>query len=224
MILLVEDDHAIRDGLRRSLDREGFAVITAATAAEALQVAARESPDLVLLDLGLPDGDGRDVCRELRRTGDVPVVMLTARGTEMDRVVGLEIGADDYIVKPFSALEVAARIRAVLRRTSARGAEAAPAATSYADVHVDPATRRAHVAQTELALTRREFDLLAALVRRGEVVSSRDALFDEVWGGPWFGSPKVLDVQIGALRRKLDEAGGPAIETVRGIGYRLAAP
>jgi DNA-binding response OmpR family regulator len=220
-ILLVEDDHAIRDGLRRTLEREAFDVLTAAGAAEALALAAREGPDLVLLDLGLPDGDGRDVCRELRRTGDVPVIMLTARGTEVDRIVGLELGADDYVVKPFSGMEVVARIRAVLRRTART--EGRPGPASYAGTAVDAATRRATVDGRELDLTRREFDVLTALVRRGDAVASREELFDEVWGGPWYGSPKVLDVQVSALRRKLAEAGGPDIEAVRGVGYRLAA-
>jgi DNA-binding response OmpR family regulator len=219
-ILLVEDDHAIRDGLRRSLEDEGFDVITAATGEEALVLAERAAPELVLLDLGLPDRDGRDVCRELRRSSDLPVIMLTARGTEMDRVIGLEIGADDYVVKPFSSIEVAARIRAVLRRAG-RGAGERFAAVRHGAITVDPATRRADVGGTELVLTRREFDLLVALVRRGAVVSTREALFDEVWGGPWYGSPKVLDMQISALRRKLADAGGPTVDAIRGIGFRL---
>lgn len=220
-ILVVEDEPAIRDGLRRALEREGFAVITAAGAAEALAVAERERPQLVLLDLGLPDGDGRDVCVELHRRGPTPVIMLTARGSEVDRIVGLELGADDYVVKPFSSAEVIARVRAVLRRAGAGAPPAAP--IHVGTLTVDPLGRRATTPGGELDLTRREFDVLAALARRGDAVTTREQLFDEVWGGPWYGSPKVLDVQISALRRKLADAGGPGIETVRGVGYRMAA-
>jgi DNA-binding response OmpR family regulator len=150
--------------------------------------------------------------------------MLTARGSEVDRIVGLELGADDYVVKPFSSAEVVARVKAVLRRTGTTAVAAPPAAPlEVGGLSVDLRTRRATAPGGELELTRREFDLLAALARRGDAVVTRDQLFDEVWGGPWYGSPKVLDVQISALRRKLSDAGGPGIETVRGVGYRMAA-
>jgi DNA-binding response OmpR family regulator len=220
-ILVVEDEPAIRDGVRRACERDGFTVLTAAGVTEALAIAGREDLSLVLLDLGLPDGDGRDLCVELRRRSDVPIIILSARGSEVDRIVGLELGADDYVVKPFSSGELLARVRAVLRRSEHRTDQAAPV-TSGA-LALDPGSRRATVAEVELELTRREYDVLYALVRRGTDVTTREQLYDEVWGGDWFGSPKVLDVQLSALRRKLAAAAGPAIETVRGVGYRMAA-
>ena len=221
VIAIVEDEPAIRDALRSACEREGYPVVTAASVAEALAVATREDPLLVLLDLGLPDGDGRDVCVEMRRRGEVPIIILTARGSEVDRIVGLELGADDYVVKPFSSAEVLARVRAVLRRTARTALPESP--VTAGKLVVDPVGRRATVMNTQLDLTRREFDLLFALVRRDTGVATRSELFDEVWGGEWFGSPKVLDVQVSALRRKLDDAAGPEIETVRGVGYRMAA-
>jgi len=221
-VLVVEDEPSILQPLLRALDREGFEARSACSVAEALAVLDRGGIDLVVLDLGLPDGDGRDVCRRVRADGDLPVIILTARGSELDRVVGLELGADDYVVKPFSSAELAARIRAVLRRAARPAAGARPSPVAVGAVHVDPATRRATAGGAELELTRREFDLLLALARREGAVAPRDQLVEEVWGGPWYGSPKVLDVQIAGLRRKLGPRFGRALETVRGIGYRLA--
>ena len=211
------------------LGREGFVATVAATAASALELFDREPPDLVLLDLNLPDGDGRDVARELRSRSRVPIIMLTARGTETDRVVGLEIGADDYVVKPFSAAEVVARIRAVLRRTadSAPDGDAAPAEPiEIRDLRIDPAARRVVLDGDELELSRKEYDLLLALATRAGTVVTREDLMAEVWDENWFGSTKTLDVHIGWLRRKLgDDAAEPRwIETVRGVGFRFAAP
>jgi two-component system, OmpR family, response regulator RegX3 len=222
-ILYVEDEPAIAEPMARALERAGFEAITARTAAEALALDERLQPDLVLLDLALPDGDGRDVCREVRRRREVPVIMVTARGTETDRIVGLEIGADDYVVKPFSSAEVIARIRAVLRRSGAGGA--APAAELAAeDIRVDVAARRAWQDDAELDLSRREFDLLARLMRDAGKVVSREALMDDVWDVNWFGSTKTLDVHVGWLRRKLgDDPSDPRyIHTVRGVGFRFA--
>src|SRR4051795_10288066 len=163
-VLFVEDESSISGPFSKALAREGFEPVVAATAARALELADQIEPDIVLLDLTLPDGDGRDVCRALRRRSNVPIVMLTARGTETDRIVGLEIGADDYVVKPFSGAEVIARIRAVLRR---RGLATDPAPIPYAvgDLRIDAAARRAWRAGEELALTRKEFDLLHELAR-----------------------------------------------------------
>src|SRR3954471_13022868 len=171
-ILYVEDEPGILEPMARALHRAGFEAITARTAREALALDERLSPDLLLLDLTLPDGDGRDVCREVRRRRDVPIIMLTARGTETDRIVGLEIGADDYVVKPFSSGEVVARIRAVLRRYGRpAAAEPADGVLAVDDVRVDVAARRAWRGQDELELSRREFDLLARLMRdAGRVV------------------------------------------------------
>jgi len=226
-ILFVEDERSISEPFSKALAREGFEPVTAFTAAEALALAGRMEFDLVLLDLNLPDGDGRDVCRELRRKSEVPIVMLTARGTEMDRVVGLELGADDYVVKPFSSAEVIARIRAVLRRTGNGSPAPAPAAPrTVGELTVDSGARQASLAGEELDLTRREFDLLARLVRDAGNVVTREELLSSVWDENWYGSTKTLDVHVGTLRRKLgDEAESPTyIHTVRGVGFRMAAP
>jgi DNA-binding response OmpR family regulator len=222
-ILFVEDERSISDPFAKALEREGFEAIVARTVAEAIATAARIDPALVLLDLNLPDGDGREVARELRRTGDVPIIMLTARGTETDRIVGLEIGADDYVVKPFSGPEVIARIRAVLRR--AKPDAPAPAAPSaIGDLRVDHGAHRAWMAGEELQLSRKEFELLTALVRRAGQVATREDLMAEVWDENWFGPTKTLDVHIGWLRRKLgDDPDAPRyIHTVRGVGYRFS--
>jgi two-component system response regulator RegX3 len=227
-ILLVEDEASIAEPFAKLLRREGFDTILAATAAEALRLARDAEPDLVLLDLALPDGDGRDVCRTIRAESQIPVIMVTARGTETDRIVGLEIGADDYVVKPFSAAEVIARIRAVLRRTQQRdaGTTAPSAPVKIADLDVDLGARRAVLAGEELELSRKEFDLLAELIRHAGRVVTREDLMSRVWDENWFGSTKTLDVHMGWLRRKLgDDPGDPRfIHTVRGVGFRFAAP
>ena len=226
-ILIVEDEASIAEPFARLLRREGFETTVARTAAEALDAARTTEPDLVLLDLALPDGDGRDVCRVLRGERDVPVIMVTARGTETDRVVGLELGADDYVVKPFSGAEVVARIRAVLRRANRGGAPAAPAEPIRVhELDIDLAARRAVLAGRELELSRKEFDLLAELARNAGRVVTREDLMSRVWDENWFGSTKTLDVHMGWLRRKLgDEAASPRyIHTVRGVGFRFSPP
>jgi two-component system, OmpR family, response regulator RegX3 len=213
-ILLVEDEDSIAEPLEVGLRREGFAVERAATAAAALRA---EEPDLVLLDLRLPDGDGIDVCRALRARSDVPIIVVTARGEEADRVVGLELGADDYVVKPFGLRELIARIRAVLRRTSARPALAQ--LICVAGLEVDERSRRATLDGAELHLTPKEFDLLVALGRDAGAVVSRRRLLEDVWQTTWYGSAKTIDVHVAALRGKLGDPGW--IETVRGVGFRL---
>ncbi|CAB4872741.1 unannotated protein [freshwater metagenome] len=227
-ILLVEDETSIAEPFARMLEREGFTASVAPTVARALELFAAEEPDLVLLDLNLPDGDGRDVARDIRARSRVPIIMLTARGTETDRVVGLEIGADDYVVKPFSAAEVIARIRAVLRRTAEPlvqedAAEAEP--LEIDELRIDRAARRVFLGEEEIELSRKEYDLLLELASHAGAVVSRDDLMARVWDVNWFGSTKTLDVHIGWLRRKLgDDAASPRwIETVRGIGFRFAA-
>jgi two-component system response regulator RegX3 len=229
-ILMVEDEESITIPLSEALDREGFDTQVAGTVAEALEKAAERMPDLVLLDVMLPDGSGYDVARTLRESSKVPIIMLTARGEETDRIVGLELGADDYIVKPFSAREVAARIRAVLRRT---GDAQQPAADLTAKtgplevgpVRVDRDRREARVNNEEIDLTRKEFELLELLIREAGSVISRERLIDEVWDTNWFGSTKTLDVHVSSLRRKLgDDSQNPRfIHTVRGVGFRFAA-
>ena len=199
-ILMVEDEESITVPLAEALAREGFDTEVAGTVAEALELAGSVAPDLVLLDVMLPDGSGYDVCRELRSGSRVPIIMLTARGEETDRVVGLELGADDYIVKPFSAREVVARIRAVLRRVG-RGPggpakDTGRAARRSATLRLDPARRSAALDGDELDLTRKEFELLELLMREAGSVITRERLIDEVWDVNWFGSTKTLDVHV----------------------------
>jgi two-component system, OmpR family, response regulator RegX3 len=225
-ILLVEDEESITEPLTAALAREGFDAHPARSAAEALELAPKLEPDIVLLDVGLPDASGFDVLRELRKDSSVPVVMLTARGEEADRIVGLELGADDYVVKPFSAREVAARIRAVLRRVEdGRPAVAGPAALEIGDVRLDPARREATLAGGPVELARKEFDLLELLMREAGSVVTRERLIEEVWDTNWFGSTKTLDVHVAAVRKKLgDDPSAPRyLHTVRGVGFRFAS-
>jgi DNA-binding response OmpR family regulator len=222
-ILLVEDERSIAEPFAAALAREGFEPVIAPTARAALELFHRHDPHLVLLDIALPDGDGREVCRALRRESAVPIIMLTARGTETDRVVGLELGADDYVVKPFSSAEVIARIRAVLRR-SGRDAAAAPDPPVEVDgLRLDPGARSVTLDGAPLELSRKEFDLLARLMRDAGRVVTREDLMSDVWDENWFGSTKTLDVHIGFLRRKLDDdpAAPRFLHTVRGVGFRL---
>ena len=239
-VLFVEDESSISGPFSKALAREGFEPHVAATAARALELAEQIEPDdplelartedfdFVLLDLSLPDGDGRDVARVLRAQSSVPILMLTARGTETDRIVGLELGADDYVVKPFSGAEVIARMRAILRRSAARAPEAAAPAQAVTDgeLEVDPASRRARLAGVELQLSRKEFDLLAELIGHAGRVVTREDLMARVWDENWFGSTKTLDVHIRWLRQKLGESPDAPryLHTVRGVGFRFTAP
>ncbi len=215
-ILLVEDEDAIATPVVEGLIREGYEVRRVATGAEAIDVGDDE---LVLLDLRLPDMDGLDVCRQIRLVSDVPVIMTTARGEEIDRVIGLEIGADDYLVKPYGLRELIARIRAVTRRTSGTsGRSATPTRLEVGPLRIDLKARRVAIDDAEIALTAKEFDLLSALATSPGEVVSRQALLRDVWETNWYGSTKTIDVHVAALRRKLT---GVTIETVRGIGFRL---
>ena len=216
-ILIVEDEDAIAEPLASGLAREGFEVTRVATGGEAL---ASALPDVVLLDLRLPDMDGYDVCRALRKRSDVPIIVVTARGEEIDRVLGLELGADDYVVKPFGFRELVARIRAVTRRTAGRSDERAP--IRVGPLEVDERTRRVRVDGAEVELTPKEFELLALLAADAGAVITRRRLLEEVWDTHWYGPTKTIDVHVASLRRKL---GDPSwIETVRGVGYRLHKP
>ncbi|NMH96055.1 response regulator transcription factor [Pseudonocardia acidicola] len=215
--LLVEDDESLGDALRRALVAGGFRVQHVTSGGAALAAVAEAEPDVVLLDMGLPDRDGLGVCRGIREISRVPILAVTGRGAVSARVSGLRSGADDYIVKPFLVEELLARIDAVLRRT--RGLGVAPSVT-VGDVEVDLARRAVSVAGEPVTLARKEFDLLAALARREGAVASRRELLDEVWGVADPGGERTLEAHVGSLRSKL---GRPAaVVTVRGVGYRLA--
>ena len=222
LVLLVEDERSIAEPFSRALRRAGFRTALAETGSEAVSLTAERGPDVILLDLALPDIDGRDVCRQIRRDSTVPIIMVTASGTVTDRVVGLELGADDYVVKPFSTGEVIARIRALLRRR--HGSLSRDEQLRVQDLRIDPAARRVWQASDELELTRKEFDLLARLARDAGRVVTREALMSDVWDMNWFGSTKTLNVHIGWLRRKLGDDPDDAvyIRTVRGVGFCLA--
>jgi DNA-binding response OmpR family regulator len=221
-ILIVEDEATVRDTLALNLRAEGFEVVTAQTGDEGLALAREAAPDLILLDLMLPNLDGLSICRILRRTSDVPIIMLTARGTEMDRITGLETGADDYVVKPFSLGELIARVRAHLRRGQNEG-RAAQTLLQAGDLALDPAMRRATRGDQTLKLTQKEFDLLAELMRNRGAVLSRDLLLTHVWGYDYVGDSHTVDVHIRWLREKIeDDPSAPErITTVRGVGYRF---
>jgi len=224
-ILLIEDDEGIAEPLVFGLQSEGMRVLHATTGTQGLALARREPPDVVLLDVMLPDLDGWTICRTLRAESALPILMLTARGQEIDRVMGLELGADDYIVKPFSFREVLARVRAVLRRRELdRGISASR--LQIGDLVLDRAARQVWRGNQLIALSPREFDLLVVLMENMGHALSRQELLDRVWGETWVGNPRTLDVHIRWLREKLeDDPAAPAyIETVRGYGYRLVAP
>jgi len=220
-ILIVDDEPAIRDSLAFSLRRDGFEVLEAASLGEARR--ARGRCELVLLDLMLPDGNGLDFLRELRSGSQVPVIVLTSRDSEADRVVGLELGADDYVVKPFSPREVVARVRAVLRRSQKAESGAPAALEGPGGVRVDRRGRRASVSGKELALSKVEFDLLVAFLEQPGRAFERGQLIDRIWGQDYVVGERTIDVHVKALRRKLGEAGADPeiVETVRGVGYRL---
>jgi two-component system response regulator RegX3 len=222
---VIEDEASIREPLTDALGREGFDVAAADTAAGGLDAFRKRPPDLVLLDVMLPDGDGRDVLREIRAGSRVPVVMLTARGEEIDRVLGLELGADDYVTKPFSAAELVARIRAVLRRVGPV-APAGDGVLEVGNVRMDLDTRSVTKGGRPVDLTVKEFDLLRVLLSRSGKLVRRDELVHEVWDANWFGSTKTLDVHLSALRKKLgdDPADPRYIVTIRGVGFRFVAP
>ena len=223
-VLLVEDEASVAEPLAQALRREGFEPTVVSTVADALESAAQVDFGFVLLDLTLPDGDGRDICRALRRRSAVPIVMLTARGTEFDKVIGLELGADDYVVKPFSSAELIARMRAILRRTE-EPSDARRGPVQVGELEVDERSRRATLRGRELELTLKEFDLLARLVRDAGSVVRREDLMTDVWDENWFGSMKTLDVHVSTLRRKLedDPARPRYLHTVRGVGFRFTS-
>jgi DNA-binding response OmpR family regulator len=222
-ILVVDDEPPIVDVLAYNLERANYEVIIARDGEEALSKARREQPDLIILDLMLPLLDGLEVCRALRRERDVPIIMLTARDSEVDRVVGLELGADDYVVKPFSVRELMARVKNVLRRTAPRPVETARESIRTGHLDVDPARHEARWQGVVLDLTALEFELLYTLARHAGQVLSREQLLELVWGYDYYGDLRVVDAAIKRLRAKLRQAapGTDLILTLRGVGYKL---
>ncbi|MDH6245232.1 response regulator transcription factor [Mycobacterium sp. OTB74] len=225
--LVVDDEAALADVVASYLRREQFDVTVAADGLSAVTAARETDPDVVILDIGLPGLDGIEVCRQLRVFSDAYVVMLTARDTEIDTIVGLSVGADDYVTKPFSPRELVARIRAMLRRPR-REAEPAVDATGtpprvFGDLHIDLESRQTHLGGSPIMLTRTEFDVLVTLSSRPRQVWTRRQLLEAVWGESWFGNDNVVDVHVGHLRRKLgDNSAEPRyVTTVRGVGYRM---
>ena len=221
-ILIVEDEATVRETLALNLRAEDFEVLTAADGVSGLRLAREAAPDLVILDLMLPELDGLSLCRMLRRDSSVPIIMLTARGTEMDKITGLETGADDYVVKPFSLGELLARVRANLRRVAGEPRQA-QTRLQAGDLLLDLVGRRATLGQTEVKLTHREFDLLAELMRNQGAVLSRDLLLARVWGYDYVGGSHTVDVHVRWLREKIEEdpSAPRRLTTVRGVGYRF---
>jgi two-component system response regulator RegX3 len=222
-VLVVEDDEGIREMLKYNLAAAGFAVQEAGDGATGLRTARTSNPDLILLDLMLPGMNGLDFCRAVRKTSRVPIIMLTAKDTELDKIVGLELGADDYITKPFSIREVIARVNSVLRRADGgdERAHAVPELDSIGGFTMDRAARRVTLDGREVKLTVKEFNLLSHLLAHSGRVQTRDALLEHVWGADFTGDRKTVDVHIRWLREKFAEKAPFVITTLRGVGYRL---
>ena len=225
-IMLVDDEPLIIDSLTYSLQREGFEVQSVGDGSVALQAIEEFQPDLVVLDIMLPGMSGFEICRKLRAQSTIPVIMLTARGEEFDRVLGLEVGADDYLAKPFSFRELLARIRAVLRRVELDRQTIQLKSIDIGDISLDTIARRLMKQGKEIPLSAREFDLLAILMKHAGQALSREELLNQVWGDAWVGDPRTLDVHVRWLRMKIEEdpASPVYIQTVRGHGYRFAGP
>ena len=217
-ILVVDDEHNIRDLAQLYLEKEGFLVESAADGNEAIAKFQQVQPAMVILDVMMPGMDGFEVCRELRRGSDVPILMLTARSDDVDKIVGLEIGADDYMTKPFNPRELVARVKAILRRFE--GGRKPQNAYSVANLSVDKARREVRVDEQFLSLRTKEFDLLLAFVENPGIALTRDQLLGSVWGYDFAGETRTVDVHVQHLRSKLQGA-GVQIETLRGVGYKL---
>ena len=218
-ILVVDDEKNIVQLARLYLSKEGFQVEVAYDGAQALEKAKSLRPDLIVLDLMMPEPDGLAVCRELRKTSNVPIIILTARGDDVDRIVGLELGADDYVTKPFNPRELVARVKAVLRRARQ---EAPPRQVLEANgLRLDTASREVTVQDEAITLRAKEFDLLAAFLRHPGIVLDRERLLQLVWGEDYYGDTRTIDVHVAWLREKLSQADGVKIQTVWGVGYKL---
>jgi DNA-binding response OmpR family regulator len=218
-LIVIEDDPNIADLLDTYLRAAGFRVLLAAEGERGLELIAQHAPVLAILDIGLPDIDGFDVCRRIREKSTMPVLFLTARDGEIDRVLGLELGADDYVTKPFSPREVVARVKAILRRGQATPAANATVLAIGDDYEIDLARREVRVKSNIVALATREFDLLAHLTRNQGLAMTRQQLLDGVWGADWYGDDRTVDVHVRQLRKKLGD--DLPLATVWGIGYRL---
>jgi DNA-binding response OmpR family regulator len=223
LILVVDDERSISEVVSLYLNRAGYRVKIAHDGAAALQAIAAQKPDLVVLDLMLPEVDGLEITRRLRAAGDTPIIMLTAKGGEGDRILGLEMGADDYVTKPFSPQELVSRVRAVLRRTHAATMPSTERALEFTGIRIDPATRLVEVDGAELLLTAKEFDLLWFLANHPRQVFNRDQLLDNVWGETDYIDPSTVTVHVRRLREKLekDAANPHYIHTVWGVGYKF---
>ena len=227
-VLVVDDETALAAMVRTYLERGGYATVAAETGPDAVRLAREEDPDVIVLDLGLPGLDGVEVCRQVRTFSDCYILMLTARSEETDRLIGLSVGADDYMTKPFSPRELVARVQVLLRRPRAgRAPEAAAEAPArvFGDLRVEPGARVVTVKGRPVDLTRTEFDILEALSARPRYAWARRRLIDEVWDRAWVGDEHLVDVHVAHLRRKLgdDPAAPRYVETVRGVGYRMGA-
>lgn len=223
-ILVVDDEPGIIRLISMYLEREGFGTVSARSGAEALEIVERNHPALVILDIMLPDIDGWEICREIRRTSDVPIIMLTAREGDEDKIVGLEIGADDYVTKPFVPRELVARVKAILRRVKAMPQQdTVHTIMNFGALTIDPDKREVRLNGEVLTLRAKEYDLLVELARRPGVVFTREKLLQDVWGYDFYGDSGTIDVHVRRLRAKLnDDSSNPRfIETVWGVGYRL---
>ncbi len=221
-ILVVDDEANIRELARMYLEKEGFSVLTAGDGQEALDLARSEAPDLMVLDLMLPEVDGWEVCRRIRAKSNLPIVMLTARDDDVDKIVGLELGADDYMTKPFNPRELVARARAILRRATVVANAPASQVRRLGDLEINPAGRVVAVGEESVGLRNKEFDLLLTLVDHANTVLTREQLLDLVWGYDYYGETRTVDVHIAHLRDKL-KSSTIKIETVWGVGYKLSS-
>ena len=221
-ILVVDDEANIRDLARLYLEKDGYKVVIAQDGAQALTQAREADPALIVLDLMLPEVDGWEVCRRVRADSNVPILMLTARDDDIDKIVGLEMGADDYLTKPFNPRELVARVRAILRRVQSTASVATNEARQIGDVTIDPTSREVMVGDIRVQLRTKEFDLLLTLADHKNIVLSRDQLLDLVWGYEFYGQTRTVDVHIAHLREKLSDS-SLMIETVWGMGYKLVS-
>ena len=221
-ILVVDDERNIIELCTLYLERDGYQVLSAADGQRALDVFEKEAPDLVVLDLMLPVVDGFEVCRRIRAGSHTPVIMLTARDDDVDKIVGLEIGADDYMTKPFNPRELVARVKAILRRANAES-EIAASPVRVADLEIDPQRHEVRVAGTTVELRAKEFDLLLTFARNPGIVLSREQLLDQVWGYDFYGQTRTVDVHVAHLRKHLGLSEQVSIETITGVGYKLVA-